>query len=177
MKQKKGVLNQIVSIFIIFLVVSILIGFSFLFIAGWKQTAGTATAVSGSTTNENGFINGTSWDLNASSKEGWALVQMINATNGTSGALINTANYTVDSVTGIVTNLTGQTWNNVNFTYTWTYFGSTAYKAINQTETSGYQMVNYLGIIFLALIFGAILAVILRIIIPYINLGQQQNQF
>jgi len=34
------------------------------------------------------------------------------------------------------------------------------------------MVVDYLPLIFLALIFGAILTLVLRIIIPYINLGQ-----
>ena len=52
---------------------------------------------------------------------------------------------------------------------------STAYKAVNDTEDAGATVVNYLPLIFLALIFGAILTLVLKIILPYINLGQQMG--
>jgi NADH:ubiquinone oxidoreductase subunit 3 (subunit A) len=98
--EKKGVMNQIISVFILMLVISVLAGLTFLFIASLKtQVQNTATGA------EN----------------------------------------------------------------------STAYKAVNATETAGYQTVSYLGIIFLSLIFGAILTIILRVILPYINLGQSMG--
>lgn len=54
---------------------------------------------------------------------------------------------------------------------------STAYKAVNATETAGASVINYLPLLFLAIIFGAILAVVLKIILPYINLGNQVGGF
>jgi len=54
---------------------------------------------------------------------------------------------------------------------------STAYQAVNKTEAAGATIVNYLSLIFLAVIFGAILTLVLRIIIPYINLGQNMGGF
>ena len=54
---------------------------------------------------------------------------------------------------------------------------STAYQAVNTTEAAGATVVNYLSLIFLAVIFGAILTLVLRIILPYINLGQQMGGF
>jgi hypothetical protein len=53
---------------------------------------------------------------------------------------------------------------------------STAYQAVNDTEAAGATIVGYLPLIFLALIFGAILTLVLRIIVPYINLGQSMGQ-
>ena len=53
--------------------------------------------------------------------------------------------------------------------------GSTAYLAVNQTEAAGYQVTSYLGLIFLALIFGAVLTIVLKIILPYINLGRTMD--
>lgn len=52
---------------------------------------------------------------------------------------------------------------------------STAYQAVNNTENAGYQVISYLGLVFLALIFGAILLLVLKIMVPYINLGQQMG--
>jgi hypothetical protein len=54
---------------------------------------------------------------------------------------------------------------------------STAYRAVNDTETAGATVVGYLPLIFLALIFGAILTLVLKIILPYINLGQSMGGF
>jgi hypothetical protein len=58
-----------------------------------------------------------------------------------------------------------------------TYQNSTAWKAVNQTEAAGATIINYLPLLFLAIIFGAILAVVLKIILPYINLGTQVGGF
>lgn len=54
---------------------------------------------------------------------------------------------------------------------------STAYRAVNATETAGASVTNYLPLLFLAIIFGAILSVVLKIILPYINLGNQVGGF
>jgi len=54
---------------------------------------------------------------------------------------------------------------------------STAWNATNATEAAGYTVVGYLPLIFLAIIFGAILTLVLKIILPYINLGQNMGGF
>ena len=54
---------------------------------------------------------------------------------------------------------------------------STAYQAVNDTEAAGATVVGYLPLIFLAIIFGAILTLVLKIILPYINLGQTMGGF
>lgn len=56
-------------------------------------------------------------------------------------------------------------------------YTSTAYQAVNDTEAAGSTVVGYLPLIFLAVIFGAILTLVLRIILPYINLGQTMGGF
>ena len=53
--------------------------------------------------------------------------------------------------------------------------GTTAYLAVNATEAAGYTIVSYLPLLFLAIIFGAILLVVLKVILPYINLGSSMN--
>ena len=50
---------------------------------------------------------------------------------------------------------------------------SNAYIAINTTEAAGMTVTNFLSILFLALIFSAILTVVLRIVLPFINVGNQ----
>ena len=53
---------------------------------------------------------------------------------------------------------------------------STAYDAVNKTEAAGATVVGYLPLIFLAVIFGAILTLVLKVILPYINFGNQYGQ-
>lgn len=101
MKQKKGVLGPVISVFVMVLVISILAGLTFLFVAQLKAEVLTT---SGSDT-------------------------------------------------------------------------STSYQAVNDTEAAGATVVNYLSLIFLAVIFGAILTLVLKIILPYINLGQSVGGF
>lgn len=100
--QKKAIMGQVISVFVLVLVISILAGLTFLFVSELKdQVESTAT----------GGVN------------------------------------------------------------------STAYQAVNDTEAAGSTVVNYLPLIFLALIFGAILTLVLKIILPYINLGQSMGGF
>ena len=104
LKQRKGIIGPVISVFVMVLIVSILAGLTFLFVSQLKAEV-----------------------LAASSADG--------------------------------------------------YENSTAYQAINDTEAAGATVVNYLSLIFLAVIFGAILTLVLRIILPYINLGQQMGGF
>ncbi len=101
LEKKKAVMGQVISVFVLVLVISILAGLTFLFVAELKTQVG--------------------------------------------------------DTTGDVT--------------------SVAYQAVNDTESAGATVVDYLPLIFLALIFGAILTLVLRIILPYINLGQQMGGF
>lgn len=106
MKQKKGIMGPIISVFVLVLVISILAGLTFLFVAQLKT-------------------------------------QVLNSAGGSAGG--------------------GNQ--------------STSYLAVNATEAAGATVVGYLPLIFLAVIFGAILTLVLRIILPYINLGQSVGGF
>lgn len=72
------------------------------------------------TVNESGaWINSTGYTLSRATDSdftgGAAIISVYNATDG---VLILSGNYTVDPSTGIVTNATTTTWDNVNITYT-----------------------------------------------------------
>ena len=101
-RQKKSIMGPIISVFVMVLVISILSGLTFLFVAQLKAN--------------------------------------------------------------ILTTATGGT-------------NSTAYLAINATENAGYTVVGFLPLIFLAVIFGALLTLVMKIILPYINLGQTAGSF
>lgn len=100
MKNKKGVMNQVIGVFILVLVISVIAGMTFLFTAQLKTQV---------------------------------------ESTGTEGT------------------------------------NSTAYQAVNDTETAGATIVDYLPLLFLAIIFGVILIVVLKVLLPYINLGNQMN--
>jgi FlaG/FlaF family flagellin (archaellin) len=102
LKQKKGIIGPVISVFVMVLIISILAGLTFLFVAQLKD-------------------------------------EVLSAESGDQN--------------------------------------STAYQAVNDTEAAGATVVNYLSLIFLAVIFGAILTLVLRIILPYINLGQNLGGF
>jgi FlaG/FlaF family flagellin (archaellin) len=107
-KTKKQVMGPVISVFVMVLIISILAGLTFLFIAQLKNN--------------------------------------VETTAGTAGASGSGQN-------------------------------STSWQAVNKTEAAGYTIVSYLPLIFLAIIFGALLTLVLKIILPYINLGQSIGGF
>ena len=120
---KKGVMSEVIGVFILVLVVSILAGMTFMFVGQLKtQTGITNACASGQTYNT------------------------------TSSNCINGSGYGF-------------------------YPTGTGWLAVNATEQAGGTVVNYLPLLFLAIIFGAILSVVLKIILPYINLGNQVGGF
>jgi hypothetical protein len=54
---------------------------------------------------------------------------------------------------------------------------TTSYQAVNVTQNAGYTVVGYLPLVFLAVIFGALLTLVLKIILPYVDLGQSMGGF
>jgi hypothetical protein len=177
MEKKKSIMGPVISVFVMVLVVAILAGLTFLFISSLKtnvieQTIETATVVG-----EVAFINTTTYTLDKADTLEFRNPAIIAAYNRTSGALIGSGNYSLSSL-GVLTNASATSWNNVSLNYTYQYINqATAYEAVNGTETAGATVIGYLPLIFLALIFGAILTLVLKIILPYINLGNQMNGF
>ena len=93
----------------------------------------------------------------------------------TTNATLTTAGWITNA-----TALTGEYEDGFKVNYTLSYIhaeDANSYNAINETENAGAGIVGYLPLIFLAIIFGAILTLVLKIIIPYINLGQNMGGF
>jgi len=180
MKTKKSVMGQIISVFVLVLVISILAGLTFLFVGELKdQVSDSSTWTTVNVHDENVTVNGDTYTLSNSSSGafyGFAIgdVVIYNATKS-----LVAANYSVSS-DGIITNLTSPRANGWEIAYAgwladynFSYISDpTAHRAVNDTENAGATIVNYLPLIFLALIFGAILTLVLKIILPFINLGQ-----
>jgi hypothetical protein len=120
---KKGVMSEVIGVFILVLVVSVLAGMTFMFVGSLKSQVALQ-----SDTCSTGY------------------------TYNSSASLCSNATASISPV--------GRAW-----------------LAVNSTEGAGATIVNYLPLLFLAIIFGAILAVVLKIILPYINLGNQVGGF
>jgi len=176
MKLKKGVMGEIIGVFVLILVISVLAGMTFLFTSQLKTQSKIKLADTAHATNEAGFINSSGYTLLNASLEDFSPT-ITSITNTTSGEVIPTGNYTLTGST--ITNATATNFLSASINVTYRYTGNygTAYAAVNKTEIAGATIINYLPLLFLAIIFGAILAVVLKIILPYINLGNQVSGF
>jgi len=174
MKTKKGVMNQLIGVFVLVLIVAILAGMTFLFIANLKSNVVSSTTESNSVINETGWINQTGYSLKGNGdgdilQSNYVITSALNRTSGL--PIVVTGNITVGS-TGIVTNASAIIWNNASISYTYQDVKPSAYNAVNNTESASAGIIAYLPLVFLALIFGAILIIVLRVILPYISLSK-----
>jgi len=186
LNEKKGVIGPVISVFVLVLVVSILSGLTFLFVSALKTNVADTTATASATvTNESGaYINTTGYQVDGASALGFrspVVTAIWVNTTANIPYLLASGNNTIDS-DGVIRNqsipINATQWNRANVSYTYNYISEqTSYNAINDTEAAGSTLVGYLPLIFLAIIFGAILTLVLRIILPYVNLGQQMGGF
>jgi len=176
--------SEVVSIFVLVLIISVLAGLTFLFVSELKtQAANTAAitwTISGESTNDAKITsaNITPYQIWAARNDAlssdWTITDIYNATKSydVGNVTLNASGYLTNATT-VVFQDTGV---RINYTYT-SAAGTPAYSAINDTEDAGATLVDYLPLIFLALIFGVVLTLVLKIIIPYINLGKNFGQF
>ena len=124
-----GAVGLIILVIISFLVVSTLAGAGLL-----EDTATTSTV-----TNESGTLLPAGYSLAefVSTGSNYAITEITNATQGI-GTVISVGNYTLDSVTGIVTNATATTWADVNISYTFI-------PATNYEDTTDHMTGNFTG--------------------------------
>lgn len=189
LEKKKGIMGEIISVFVMVLVISILAGLTFLFVAQLKaQSVGVSLNGNTSVTNESITFSVTNTVQ--------TLASYTTRTNANCNAITYIANGTTTGASLALGNITQTGCNLINTTgmglagtgnnrtiyvsylvqYTDPNLPS-AYSATNGTEAAGYTIVGYLPLIFLAIIFGAILTLVLKIILPFINLGQQVGGF
>lgn len=185
MKNKKAVMGEVISIFILVLIISILAGLTFLFTTEIKdQVEDQIDWTSISRTKENGTVNSTGYTVTNASNTEYKLFTLTSVVIYNATKTLEAANYTFTPA-GVITNLTACSagdngwecdywgwWINYTFSYT---IDDTAYTSVNDTEAAGTTLVDYLPLVFLALIFGVILAIVLRIILPYIKLGERMG--
>lgn len=183
-KLKKGVMSEVIAVFILVLVISVIAGMTFLFTANLKAQTVTNAPLSDAvwvTTESLTFVNATlGGNVTTAYTQRECYLTSAVVYNATSFLTITSGNYTINSPRNcMITALdTGNEFEDsvvgVNYTYTYKPISS-AERAVNGTEASGATLVNYLPLLFLAIIFGAILAVVLKIILPYINLGNSMG--
>ena len=170
-------MGPIISVFVLVLIISILAGLTFLFVVQLKNQVEDTTLDSDTVYNETGakLEGDTTHTLGAvATSTQFQSPVIIEYVNDTIGSVTVLGNFSVTSA-GVVSNASAENWNG-NISYTYSHIkDSTAYKAVNETEAAGYTIVGYLPLIFLAIIFGAILTLVLKIIIPYINLGKEMG--
>ncbi len=178
---KKSIMGPIISVFVMVLVIAILSGLTFLFVSQLKTQAMSSSDKSTFTvTNETGgFLNNSGFYLSRYNEPSFSSPTITNVINASNGLILASGNYSVSS-TGLVRNASAVTFSTINISYTYSAIAGdsrNAYESINDTEAAGATVVGYLSLIFLAVIFGAILTLVLRIILPYINLGQNMGGF
>lgn len=172
-------MGPVISVFVMVLVISILAGLTFLFVASLKTNVVDTTISATTATDNNVYINATGYTLAGASDleaTGYVITLVKNATDDVT---ILSGNYTVSSL-GVLTNASVTNWADVNVTYSYNRIAEShrnAYDSVVGTEDAGAGVVGYLPLIFIALIFGAVLTLVLKIILPYINLGNQMEGF
>jgi len=178
---KKSVMGPIISVFVLVLIVSLLAGLTFVFVSSLKTTA-----VETSQRTSETMLNDTITFDDQNTVQSLSVADYFDvdcetpfyvANQTSTGNELTIGNFTISGCTILnATALNAAIGNGtVLVSYNYDYIASedlNAYTSINDTEAAGAGLVGYLPLIFLALIFGAILALVLKIILPYINLGQ-----
>lgn len=176
---KKGVMPEVIGLFVLVLVVAVIAGMTFLFTASLKtQVQNSSPQATYRIGNESGWLNSSGYILSNTSKLGFnspAILIVLNNLTNPGATTIPALNYSISSA-GVLTNATPANISTVFISYTYSSIENlNGYTAVNSTEAAGAGIVTYLPLLFLAMIFGVILTVTLRIILPYINLGSQSG--
>jgi len=173
-------MSEVIGVFVLVLVISILAGMTFLFTSSLKTQAYSSGKILQSAIGNESLtaVDEIGDDFSVSWRSEVACT-LLNVTNATSALQVPSTNYTQTNC-NLKSKGADSGFNNTNWRiyYTYTYYDyGNAYDSVNKTEESGATIINYLPLLFLAIIFGAILAVVLKIILPYINLGNQVSGF
>ena len=181
-------MGPVISVFVLVLIISILAGLTFLFVSNLKDTSlDQASRTSVSVANESVTFDAVN---TVQTLDSATLFNVVCSTTPTSvwnetlagdeilvGNVTLTSDCTLINATTLIPHMVNGT---VFVSYGYNYIAAddaNAYNAIEETEAAGAGIVGYLPLIFLAIIFGAILTLVLKIILPYINLGRDVGGF
>jgi len=158
MKSKRGItLTQAGPAVLMLILIAILVIISIYLVVSIQGTFTDLATVT--VTNETGWINSTTYTISNATRCNFEDAAITQALNATSGAVINSGNYSINSATGVVTNASTTAWNSVLLSYTYNW-GSEACDASSTTITqfaSYPALVGLVGtIIFLALVIGVL---------------------
>lgn len=109
--------------------------------------------------NESSYINVTGDTLAGVSYPGASNFAIVEARNRTSGLVIQSGNYTVNAITGVISNASSIQWSTVNVTYTFTH-GGEAYSNANETLDGLGNFSDFWSIIVLAIVASVVLGII-----------------
>lgn len=150
---KKGLtLQEGLNAVIIVGLIGLFLGFFALFNDEFKDVANYDSQI---TRNESTFINVTGDTLNGASANGFRNAIAVVAINGSSGLVINSGNYTLNTTTGVLKNssVSSIVWANVNFSYTFDTYSSA--QNLTQSLNDEYEnQTSILGLVLLAVFFG-----------------------
>lgn len=142
-------------------IIILILAFSFVFVSMRSEFP----QVNSATLNETGaWFNSSGYTVDDADSTGFGNFAVTEARNGTSGAVIASGNYTVNSATGVVTNATSKVWGTVQLDYTYDSDGSDRL-AIDTSRTGFIAMIPLLGLVLLVVVLAAIIAVVLSMYI------------
>ena len=113
--------------------------------------------------NESSYFNSTGDTLNGKSLQDARSFSVVTAINGSSGQIISPPNYTINSVTGVVTNATARVWSAVNITYDFEAHTSVAYNTTRGLQTEISNNTSIAGIVLTISLVGIVLTVLMSV--------------
>ena len=119
--------------------------------------------------NETGHINASGYTLQNTSANGFSAIKIIIARNS-SGTIIPATNYSLDTITGIVTNATSLTYADSNFTWSYKYNSKSQDNVenilLNTSEgvSSFFSSINPVYAILAILVIILVLIVLVRVV-------------
>lgn len=118
-----------------------------------------------------GWINSTGYTVSDANAPGFTSFVITSAINGTSGSLIQPANYTYTSA-GVVTNATAFVWLNVSYNYTYSYdANNTGTDVITDTTTALAGVTTWFPIIITITVMVALILLTVIIIVAIRSSG------
>jgi hypothetical protein len=157
-------------------IIVLIVGLTFLMLAtlafiGSEYGESIKNTITATVNNETGAINSTGYTLDGASELDATSFSITTATNATGGETIASGNYTLSS-SGVVTNTTDEIWQDVNFTYTYSYTSRThAYNVTEDLQEEVEDNTSIAGIVLTISLVGIVLTVLIGIFVGFRRKG------
>jgi hypothetical protein len=161
---KKGIaLTELLPAFVIVASVFLLIVLM-VFVFGVFSESMENTATANTVINESGaYINSTGYQLASGVSGNPRTFSVTTVHNNSDGIIITSGNYTLSS-TGLLTNATTTTWEDVNVSYTYNT-DSSEITAAKDSQSNITRAIPLVGILFIILAIGALIAILVASLI------------